>query len=314
MINANSNTAMSAQLSAVPHLPEWEICRTTKTDRRNARQHLKHIVEFDEADQAMIRKQVRYLVGFSVPDEVLFIIKSYLLIDRERYTLIYNFRMMTQAPVGCSHTHIPRYHLLTLAEENGLIRFDGMFWWEIQPIDGLTKNAVKMIQDAISKRPISEQNRLYKTFTEYGNNWRETVRVAMWGYKEMSYSTYLRGQVKAEYTRAIKGYETIPIQDLIDHPKWYPDPYKYTLEHRYADVSTQVINQYSEIIGSAGITSEMAANIIRCFDGTIDYIECVGKDYGLGRRFTDHHRQYTRLPYIRNRIRIRNLPPRSPMG
>jgi hypothetical protein len=85
MMNANSNTAMSAQLSAVPHLPEWEICRTTKTDRRNARQHLKHIVEFDEADQIAIRKKVRYLVGFSVPDEVLFIIKSYLLLPRRNY-------------------------------------------------------------------------------------------------------------------------------------------------------------------------------------------------------------------------------------
>lgn len=87
MMNANSQTAMSA----VPHLPEWEICRTTRADRRNANQNLKHILEFDEADQIAIRKEVRYLIGFSVPEEVLFIIKSYLLLPRETYEAMMKF-------------------------------------------------------------------------------------------------------------------------------------------------------------------------------------------------------------------------------
>lgn len=91
MMNANSQTAMSA----VPHLPEWEICRTTQADRRNANQHLKHILEFDEADQIAIRKEVRYLIGFSVPDEVLFTIKSYLLLPRETYEAMMGFVNMS---------------------------------------------------------------------------------------------------------------------------------------------------------------------------------------------------------------------------
>jgi len=67
------------------HLTEWTICRTTTTDRRNAKDYLKRIDEFGNVEQRIIKKQVRYLIGFTIPKEIIKIIKSYMMYSKDEY-------------------------------------------------------------------------------------------------------------------------------------------------------------------------------------------------------------------------------------
>lgn len=82
---------MNSQIVIAEHLPEWNICRTTQADRRNANDHLTHILEYDEATQHDIKKEVRYLVGFSIPKEIIKIIKSYLMFSTSQYADIVRY-------------------------------------------------------------------------------------------------------------------------------------------------------------------------------------------------------------------------------
>lgn len=67
------------------HLTEWNICRTTRNDRRTAKDYLKRIDEFGKEEQSIIHTQVRYLIGVSLPKEIIKIIKSYMMYSKDEY-------------------------------------------------------------------------------------------------------------------------------------------------------------------------------------------------------------------------------------
>ena len=344
----NSTQIATTAMTAMSHLPDWILARTTDADRRNATQHLKHLHEFDQEGRTEIRKQVAVLVGYILPAEVLIIIKSYLLLDIYIYRHAKMFWTM----------NIPTYRMITIAEEEGLITVlnteintlvsNDMDNYTVTPTPELFKGAPKMIYDAISKLPYGEQMRVYKVFCAYTNQWRLTIHQQRDRLKyAVPYPTYVKKTVKAEHTRWVKKYDTFPIQDKLDHPEWYPNPAVYTNEHRYADRVKTIIDRFPKCVshanqiyrshrhqeymlealvgynGEAGdddgdefekihMEARVFRNVVRCFDGTLEYIDRVSVDFGLSNVFLADLNDEIRLPKINDRIRIENLGPKSP--
>ena len=306
--------------------------RTTDADRRNAKCLMKHFADFDQEGRTEIRKQVTFLVGYILPQEVLIIIKSYLLLDIRIYRRAQVFWTM----------NIPIYRMITIAEEQGVPTpvSDKMCGCLMpRPIPELTKGLPKMIYDAISKLPYDEQIRVYQVFVDYANQWRRrnsTQKDRLRYY--VPYPTYVKKTVKAEHTRLVKKYNTFPIQNKIDNP----DPAVYTADHRYADTVKTIIGRFPECASRATLTytnarnqeyiddapeeidgepdgfdkihmeTQVYRNVVRCFDGTLEYIDRVLVDFGLSDMFLKDLHGGMRIHKINERIRIDNLGPRSP--
>jgi hypothetical protein len=63
----------------------WNAHKTNKNDRRIAKDLLKafHSSDFDQDAKKEILTEIRYLLGFKLPEDCLFLVKSYLLLPRD---------------------------------------------------------------------------------------------------------------------------------------------------------------------------------------------------------------------------------------
>jgi hypothetical protein len=350
----NSNKiATTATLITETRSVVSDTARTTDADRLAAKCLMKHFEDFDQEGRTEIRKQVTFLVGYILPDEVLIIIKSYLLLDIYIYrhakmfwTMnIPTYRMITIAEneglITVLNNKYSVQHFIKLASEINLLVSNDMDNYTVTPTPELFKGAPKMIYDAISKLPYGEQMRVYKVFCAYTNQWRLTISQQRDRLKyAVPYPTYVKKTVKAEHTRWVKKYDTFPIQDKLDHPEWYPNPAVYTNEHRYADRVKTIIDRFPKCVSHANqiyrihrhqemleaeagdddgdefekihMEARVFRNVVRCFDGTLEYIDRVSVDFGLSNIFLKDLNDEIRLPKINDRIRIENLGPKSP--
>jgi hypothetical protein len=98
------------------HLPEWSIQRTTKADKLLAKNIAKELKtsgsgKWDEAkDFALFRLEYRRLIGFSLPVECVFLIKSFLLHHPDIFRVKDDF-FKNSVP------YIPSWLLLTMKDE-----------------------------------------------------------------------------------------------------------------------------------------------------------------------------------------------------
>jgi hypothetical protein len=133
----------------------WNAHKTNKNDRRIVKDLLKahkDYKNFDEEARTEILKEIRRLVGFSIPEGVLFIIKSYLILPRDIF--------LAKSTFLSKIVHIPSYHLLTIAENAEVIDELG----DTTNTKWTTKQVINTITNAISSKPQSQQISLYKHF------------------------------------------------------------------------------------------------------------------------------------------------------
>jgi hypothetical protein len=337
-------------MNAITDKYNWNAHKTTDIDRRTAKNLMRALrskdYDYPEA-KIELQKEIRRLLGFSIPEECLFIIKEYLLLPRDVFKGAYNFR----------YIQLPAYRVLTIAEEEGLLvasTYDKQVEFSLFPPPNpvVFNRAKQMVVKAINLKPVSERARLYNVFNEYGKRYYEEYTDLC--ETKRDYSVYVKSTIKSEHTRWIKTYDTIPIRNKIDFPKEYPNPKKYTFKHRHADMVNTItrafpavvehaIHEYSrtrydeelaadelnrnrevivnrEYIGALKdaiydkihIEERVFCNIIRCYDGTMAYIDKIDKEcYFLPYSFRESLREGLRVPNLREDIRRSNLGHRS---
>jgi len=130
----------------------WNAHKTNKNDRRIAKDFMKALrskdYDYPEA-KIEIQKEIRYRLGFQLPEECLFLVKSYLLLPRKDFDICYKF------------SHLPKLEMVRFIENR--IRFN----WN-DTISQYDPNVPENLTNPIQVVPIRTytRNNLVKIFID----------------------------------------------------------------------------------------------------------------------------------------------------